>query len=151
MEFSSQEYYSGLPFSSPGDLPDPGTEPGSPAQQVDSLTSEPPMASSQQQLCKLHVHLLAYRCTLCSTLWMSSGPWSKSVMRYLFRNAWKREFVVAPWLGLGDLTARACIPPLVRELGSHRLHGRAKKQKCTEETYNLKIIGDFTTACWPTY
>ena len=31
MEFSRQEYWSGLPFSSPGDLPDPGMEPGSPA------------------------------------------------------------------------------------------------------------------------
>ena len=31
MRFSRQEYWSGLPFPSPGDLPDPGTEPGSPA------------------------------------------------------------------------------------------------------------------------
>ena len=31
MEFSRQEYWSGLPFPSPGDLPDPGIEPGSPA------------------------------------------------------------------------------------------------------------------------
>ena len=30
MGFSRQEYWSGLPFPSPGDLPDPGTEPGSP-------------------------------------------------------------------------------------------------------------------------
>ena len=35
--FSRQEYWSGLPFSSPGDLPDPGIEPGSPAWQADSL------------------------------------------------------------------------------------------------------------------
>ena len=32
----------GLPFPSPGDLPDPGIEPGSPALQADSLLSEPP-------------------------------------------------------------------------------------------------------------
>ena len=37
MGFSRQEYCSGLPFPSPGDLPFPGTEPGSPALQVDSL------------------------------------------------------------------------------------------------------------------
>ena len=37
MEFSRQEYWSGLPFPSPGDLPDPGIEPGSPALQKDSL------------------------------------------------------------------------------------------------------------------
>jgi len=36
MEFSRQEYYSGLPFPSPGDLPDPGIEPMSPTSQVDS-------------------------------------------------------------------------------------------------------------------
>ena len=42
MEFSRQEYWSGLPFPSPGDLPDARTEPGSPTQQADSLLSEPP-------------------------------------------------------------------------------------------------------------
>ena len=42
MEFSKQEYWSGLPFPSPGDLPDPGIEPRSPALQADSLPSEPP-------------------------------------------------------------------------------------------------------------
>ena len=41
MEFSGQEYWSGLPFPSPGDLPDPGIEPGLPARQADSLLSEP--------------------------------------------------------------------------------------------------------------
>ena len=42
MGFSRQEYWSGLPFPSPGDLPDPGIEPRSPALHVDALTSEPP-------------------------------------------------------------------------------------------------------------
>ena len=42
MGFSRQEYWSGLPFPSPGDLPDPGIEPGSPALQADTLPSEPP-------------------------------------------------------------------------------------------------------------
>ena len=41
MEFSRQEYWSGLPFPSPGDLPDPGIEVGSPVFQADSLPSEP--------------------------------------------------------------------------------------------------------------
>ena len=45
MEFSRQEHWSGLPFPSPGDLPDPGIEPGSPALQLDSLPSEPPRKS----------------------------------------------------------------------------------------------------------
>ena len=42
MGFSKQEYWSGLPFPSPGDLPDPGIEPGSPAPQADALPSGPP-------------------------------------------------------------------------------------------------------------
>ena len=42
MGFSRQEYWSGLPFPSPGDLPDTGIEPWSPAFQADALTSEPP-------------------------------------------------------------------------------------------------------------
>ena len=40
MRFSRQEYWSGLPFPSPGDLPNPGIEPGSPTLQADALTSE---------------------------------------------------------------------------------------------------------------
>ena len=41
MEFSRQEYWSGLPFPFPGNLPDPGIEPGFLALQVDSLLPEP--------------------------------------------------------------------------------------------------------------
>ena len=40
--FSREEYWSGLPFPSPGDLPDPGSEPGSLALQADSLPTELP-------------------------------------------------------------------------------------------------------------
>ena len=42
MDFSRQEYWSGLPFPSPGDLPNPEIDPGSPALQADALLSEPP-------------------------------------------------------------------------------------------------------------
>ena len=41
MEFSRQEYWSGLPLPSPGNLPNPGIEPGYPALQADALLSEP--------------------------------------------------------------------------------------------------------------
>ena len=40
--FPRQEHWSGLPFPFPGDLSDPGIEPGSPALEADALTSEPP-------------------------------------------------------------------------------------------------------------
>ena len=42
MGFSRQEYWSGLPFPPPGDLPDPGIKPGSPVLQADSLSTKPP-------------------------------------------------------------------------------------------------------------
>jgi len=42
MEFSRQEYWKGVPFPSPGDIPNPGINPRSPALQADSLPSEPP-------------------------------------------------------------------------------------------------------------
>ena len=57
IEFSRQEYWSGLPFPSPGDLPDPGIKPRSPTLQEDALPSEPPgkskmlVAWSHQTLC----------------------------------------------------------------------------------------------------
>ena len=47
MGFSRQEYWSGLPFPSPGDLPNPGIELGSPVLQTDALPSEPPGKPNQ--------------------------------------------------------------------------------------------------------
>ena len=49
MGFSRQEYWSGLPFPSPGDLPNPGIEPRFPALEADALTSEPPETRFQIQ------------------------------------------------------------------------------------------------------
>ena len=61
MGFSRQEYWSGFPFSSPGDLPDPGIKPGSPALQADALPSEPPGKSGGRRGLKQkpRVHVLA--------------------------------------------------------------------------------------------
>ena len=56
-EFSRQEYWGGLPFPSPGDLPDPGIKPRSPALQVDSLLSEPPEKS----------HFKTHNCSILKT------------------------------------------------------------------------------------
>ena len=54
--FSRQEYWSGLPFPSPGDLPDPRIELRSPASQADSLPSE--LQGSHNVLYNLHIYLL---------------------------------------------------------------------------------------------
>ena len=64
MGFSRQEYWSGLPFPSPGDLPNPGIEAGSPALQTDSLPTElqgkPTICSSPNQN-KFFFHVLTYK------------------------------------------------------------------------------------------
>ena len=52
MEFSRQEYWSGLPFPSPEDLPDPRLKPWSPTLQADALPSEPP---GEPQFTNTHV------------------------------------------------------------------------------------------------
>ena len=52
MEFSRQEYRSGFPFPSPGDLPDPGIKPRSSTLQADSLPSESPEKPQFQNLIK---------------------------------------------------------------------------------------------------
>ena len=61
MGFSRQEYWSGLPFPSPGDLPKPGMEPRSPALQAKALTSEPPKKPTNAEgSLKLHLTNLCY-------------------------------------------------------------------------------------------
>ena len=57
MEFSRQEYWSGLPFSSPGNLPNPGIKLGSPSLQADALASEPwcNQKKKHKQMSLLHV------------------------------------------------------------------------------------------------
>ena len=68
MVFSRQEYWSGLPFSSPGDLPDPGIEPRSPVLQADSLPSELP-GKSEETLSISSVSSVAQSCpTFCDPM-----------------------------------------------------------------------------------
>ena len=54
MEFSRQEYWSRLPFLSPGDLPDQGIEPRSPALQADSLPSQSPVKPKNTRALQPH-------------------------------------------------------------------------------------------------
>jgi len=64
MGFSRQEYWSGLLFPSPGDLPDPGIESRSPALWADALTSEPPGISSKRKnrIHSFQVHMEHSKC-----------------------------------------------------------------------------------------
>ena len=75
LEISRQEYWSELPFPSPGDLPDPGIEPWSPALQADSLPTElrgkPYMGYTYTQ--KLFVVYLEFKCNQASWFWVAAG------------------------------------------------------------------------------
>ena len=57
VEFSRQEYWSGLPFCSSGDLPYPLIKPRCPALQTDSLPSEPPRKSIKHVICIISFNL----------------------------------------------------------------------------------------------
>ena len=58
MGFSRQEYWSGLPFPSPGDLPNPGIKRRSPTWQADALSSEPPGKTSGKPTLILHYNVI---------------------------------------------------------------------------------------------
>ena len=87
MEFSRQEYWSGLPFPSPGDLPNPGIEPGSPALEADALTSEPPgkhfpyfsavafMRKAKPKVYSVHLQYMSSRTCILSFTQKTLGLW----------------------------------------------------------------------------
>ena len=80
MGFPRQEYWTGLPFPSPEDLPDPGIEPGSPALQADSLPSKPSGKPNVHGIS----HLCFTRMRFCSFLEATGrqydGPQKDSVL-----------------------------------------------------------------------
>ena len=88
MGFSRQEYWSGLPFPSPGDLPDPGIETRSSALGADALTSEPPGKRTEGGD------------SLFNFLKVKSESESHSVMFYSFRP----HGLYSPWHSLGQNT-----------------------------------------------
>ena len=69
MEFSRQEYWSGLPFPSPGDLSDPGIKPRSPTLQADALQSEPLGKPELRAIRLWEIHLQA-----CSSVLLDKHP-----------------------------------------------------------------------------
>ena len=77
MGFSRQEYWSGSPFPSPEDLPDPGIEHGSPTLQADSLPSEPPGKPLRtfQPRSEEHTSELQFSALWADSVSGSSGSW----------------------------------------------------------------------------
>ena len=90
MGFSRQEYWSGVPLPSPGDLPNPGTEPGSPALQTDALPSEPPGKPIIFRACLIVHYIDVTPCNLLTALlllsiWaLSSFLLSSTVLQGIF-------------------------------------------------------------------
>ena len=121
MGFSREEYWSGLPCPPPGDLPNPGTEPRSPALQADSLPSEPPGRGARISSPRLHpcYPVASQRSQPPSSLTLASGVcflmcWALvTACRLSSSGAALQE----QWEGL--LTP---VAPLVRSTGS-REHG----------------------------
>ena len=87
-----QEYWSGLPFPSPGDLPNPGIEPQSPALQADSLPSEPPgMKTMPAELLKiLKDDAVKVMQSICQQIWKTQ-QWSQDWKRSVFILIPKKE------------------------------------------------------------
>ena len=101
MGFSRQECWSGLPFPSPGDLLDPGIEPGSPALRADALPSEPPGKARPRQGMELVSLALEGR-------FLTTGPpgkslWSSSFLSkgffYVCILYWASSICSCPCLG----------------------------------------------------
>ena len=72
MGFSRQECWSRLPFPSPGDLPDPGIEPWSPALQADTLPSKPPGESQEERIMLLNGYLAMFGDIFNCQVWESA-------------------------------------------------------------------------------
>ena len=119
MEFSRQDYLSGLPFPSPGDLPHAGIEPRSPALQVDSLPSEPPGESWPQIRKYVTIH----------TQWDFPGS----------------PVVNAPCVYSSGLCR---IPSLVEELRSHMPCGTVKKLQILSLLSSWGKITPYSLGIW---
>ena len=102
MGFSKQEYWSGLPFPSPGDLPNLGIEPGSPALRADSLLAEPPGKHIKKQ--RHHFANKGSNCQSydfsCSHVWMWDWSIKKAERRRIdaFELWCWRRLLRVPWI-----------------------------------------------------
>ena len=123
MGFSGQEYWSGLPSPSPGDLPDPGMEPGSPASQAGSLPSEPHSHTQGQSFFLIPgtVHLLGIISVICVCYFLfqpdriSSSHFPSPFLRAGHDDQQPQPAVAAPGVGHRSLFQGICLFCWARE------------------------------------
>ena len=111
MGFSRQEYWSRLgwlPFPSPGDLPDPGTEPGSPSLQADSLPIE--ISGKPLGMVLRLIKVISVKCLVVSD---SATPWTVALQVPLSMGFSRQEY----WSGL-PFPSPGYLPNLGTEPGS---------------------------------
>ena len=99
MGFSRQEYWSGLPFPSPGDLPNPGIEPGSPALQADALPPEPPGKPGRcfSFILLLHAPLLLIGTQMSLILVWALGLFCFVVVVVVVQSLSRVQLFATPW------------------------------------------------------
>ena len=107
MEFSSQEYQSGLPCPSPRDLPDPGIELGSPALQADILLSEPPGKAMTLNHSKYTLSYSASQCLKVSSSDLQNG--GEALTQFHTEAACHSELTALALLSYRDLSFLADI------------------------------------------
>ena len=112
--FSRQEYWSRLPFLSPGDLSDPGIKPRSPALQADALPNEPPGKPNLHS--KRSWSQLSGLLTVWSTIafWI---PWNHYVWEVCSANRWDAPKTAMPAASIGQHKRPNCPPQPVKWIG----------------------------------
>ena len=144
MEFSRQEYWSGLPFPSPGNLLTPGTEPESPALQADSLPSESPGPRRRQFLMNIFWLIYPKLRTSHVALVVKNPLASAGDKRDLGSiPGWRRS----PGEGNGNPLQYSCLEnPMDRGAWRATVHGVAKSQTrlsnlaCTHAWVHTKFL-----------
>ena len=152
MGFSRQEYWSGLPLPSPGDLHDPGIKPRSPALQADALTSEPPgkplkCLSKDEWIC-IHTNTLT-DIHKARTLEGVAISFSNSISCITYNGKeYEKECIVVlmvknPPANAGDIRDAGLIPGSGRSPGGG--HGNPLQYSCLEnpmieESGRLQVI-----------
>ena len=148
--FSRQEYWSGLPFLSPGDLPDPGVEPASPALAGGFFTAEPPEKPINMCMCVLRniyinlkkpmcpdLHLLPYLSVPLSSLWSDTPTRGFPVLLCIFSSG-----ASFPLEGHHGLIEREKPPSLFRHL-----MGRNFPSSSIVFTFSFNTY-QFWLSCW---